>query len=101
MNRKLTPGLIALALVLAGALAPASEARVRSCGFGSGYRVFVNSVTTCPFAFNVAAAVRAGNRSPRVYSPVTRRTYRMYCSRRSSRTIVCTGGRGAYVRLTC
>lgn len=101
MTRKLTPSLVALALmIIGGAAAPAAEAYLRGCGSTRGYYVSVNSATSCPFGFNVARAFASGKRNPYVYSPVTGRYYRMYCSRRSSRTWVCRGGSNAYVRLT-
>ncbi len=100
MPRNLALSLVVLALVVVGAAAPTAQAYVRGCGSRSGYYVAVNSVTTCPFGFNVARAFAQGKRNPYVYSPVTHRSYRMYCTRRSSRTWVCRGGNDAYVRLT-
>jgi len=100
MRRKLALTLVLLALGVVGAAAPAAQAYVRGCGSTSGYFVAVNSVTSCPFGFNVARAFARGNHNPYVYSPVTHRSYRMYCTRRSSRTWLCRGGNDAYVRLT-
>lgn len=100
MTRKFALSLVVLALGAAGAVAPTAQAYIRYCGPKSGYNVSANSVTTCPFAFNVARAFASGSRNPNVYSPVTSRYYRMYCTRRSSRTWVCRGGNDAYVRLT-
>lgn len=100
MTRKLALSLVVLALVVVGVAAPTAQAYIRGCGSTRGYFVAVNSVTSCPFGFNVARAFASGQRNPYVYSPVTRRYYRMYCTRRSTRTWVCRGGNDAYVRLT-
>lgn len=63
-----------------------------SCGNG----VSVNSVTTCPFAANVAAAFYAdGPGTVYASSPVTGQTYAMQCS--GGVPTVCTGGNGAAV----
>lgn len=100
MTRKFVSTLVVLAVTaVAGASAPAADAYIRGCGYTAGYTVAVNSVTTCPFGRNVARAFASGNHNPYVWSPVTKRYYRMYCSRRSSRTHVCRGGNNAYVRL--
>jgi len=100
MTRKLGSTLVVLALMAAaGASAPTANAYIRGCGYTAGYTVAVNSVTTCPFGRNVARAFASGKRNPYVWSPVTKRYYRMYCSSRSSRTYVCRGGNNAYVRL--
>jgi hypothetical protein len=63
-----------------------------SCGGG----ISVNSVTTCPFAANVAAAFYdSGPGTVYATSPVTGQTYAMSCS--GGVTTVCTGGNGAAV----
>jgi hypothetical protein len=64
-----------------------------SCGGG----LSVNSVTSCPFAQNVAEAYRGSGGASviDVYSPVTRTTYTMSCS--GGAPVVCTGGSGAKV----
>ena len=98
MAKRLVPIVLALTIG-AGAAAPTADAYIRGCGYTRGYYVSVNSVTSCPFGLNVARSFAAGQRNPYVYSPVTGRYYRMYCSRRSSRTWVCTGGNNAYVRM--
>jgi hypothetical protein len=101
MTKKIAPSLVVLALmIVGGTVASTADASVRGCGSTRGLFVSVNSVTSCPFGFNVARAFASGKRQPLVYSPVTRRYYRMYCSRRSLRTYVCRGGNNAYVRLT-
>lgn len=100
MRKLVVLGLLGLAVCAAGGIAPAAQAYVRDCGSTRGYYVAANSVTTCPFALNVARAVASGSRNPYVYSRATGRSYRMYCSRRSYRTSVCRGGNNAYVRLS-
>lgn len=64
-----------------------------SCGNG----VSANSVTSCPFAQNVAETYRrsSGASSIDVYSPVTGRNYVMSCS--GGIPTVCSGGNGAVV----
>lgn len=63
-----------------------------SCGGG----ISVNSVTTCPFAANVAAAFYSdGPGTVYASSPVTGQTYAMSCS--GGVPTVCTGGNGAAV----
>lgn len=63
-----------------------------ACGNG----ISVNSVTTCPFAVNVAAAFYAdGPGTVYASSPVTGQTYAMQCS--GGVPTVCTGGNGAAV----
>ncbi len=79
---------------------PRSSGGSRGCGTRAGFEVSVNSRTTCQFALRVAAAVAKGARRPKVYSPVTKRSYRMTCRSRGSRSFVCTGGDRAYVALT-
>lgn len=65
-----------------------------SCGGG----VSVNSVTTCPFARNVADAVgSAGTGVVYAYSPALGRDVRMSCS--GSATITCVGGNNALVTI--
>lgn len=82
-----------------GAVAPPAQAYVRYCGYAGGFSVSANSVTSCPFAKNVARAYAGGRKNPYVYSPTTHRSYQMYCGRTSYRTVVCRGGNNAYVRL--
>ena len=98
--RKLVVLGLAVAVCSIGVLAPVAQAYNRDCGSTRGYYVAANSVTSCPFALNVARAVASGSRNPYVYSPATGRSYKMYCSRRSYRTSVCRGGNNAYVRLS-
>lgn len=66
-----------------------------SCGGG----LSVNSVTSCPFAQNVADAYRGsgGASSIDVYSPVTGTTYTMSCS--GGVPVTCSGGNGAVVSI--
>jgi hypothetical protein len=90
---------LAGATMVTAAATPAAHGYVRGCGYAGGYSVSANSVTSCPFARNVARAYGSGYRNPRVYSPVTGRTYQMYCTKISYRTAVCRGGNNAYVRL--
>lgn len=67
-----------------------------SSGSACGGGVSVNSVTTCPFAANVAAAFYdSGPGTVYATSPVTGQTYAMSCS--VSVPTVCTGGNGAAV----
>lgn len=65
-----------------------------------------SSVTSCPFANNVADKVFAGNtgaryRTVRAYSPVTKKWYTMSCTlggfHEHNATYKCTGGRNAVV----
>lgn len=66
--------------------------RVSDCGGG----LSVGPNTSCPFAENVQAEYnRSGPGWIDVYSPVTGRTYRMYCT--SGSPHVCTGGNDAAV----
>lgn len=75
-----------------GGSAPAPASSPSSCG----NNISVNSVTTCPFAANVAAAYYdSGPGTVYATSPVTGRTYAMSCS--AGVTTVCTGGDGAAV----
>ena len=62
--------------------------------------LWVNSVTTCPFAKNTrsAYAEENGAKELAVYSPVTGITYEMNCSGAS--TVVCRGGNHATVYFT-
>jgi hypothetical protein len=63
-----------------------------ACGDG----LAVGPNTTCPFAANVRAAYRQhGPGTVRAFSPVTRRTYVLSCSRGA--LVVCTGGDHATV----
>lgn len=77
-----------------GGSAPAQSA---SSGSSCGGGLSVNSVTSCPFAQNVAEAYRGsgGASSIDVYSPVTGTTYTMSCG--GGVPVVCTGGNGAAV----
>jgi hypothetical protein len=79
--------------VTAPASAPSfASGATASCGDG----LAVGPNTSCPFAENVRAAYdRRGPGAVAVYSPVTRRTYVMTCSRGAS--VVCTGGDHASV----
>jgi hypothetical protein len=76
--------------------APAPPSGGGSSGSSCGGGVSVNSVTTCPFAANVAAAFYDGGPGT-VYatSPITGQTYAMSC--RAGVPTVCTGGNGAAV----
>lgn len=67
-----------------------------SCSSG----LWVNSVTTCPFAENTRSAYAEsnGSRKLQVYSPVTGLTYDMTCG--GSSTVVCRGGNNAAVYFT-
>ncbi|MDU0478997.1 hypothetical protein QVA66_07070 [Staphylococcus chromogenes] len=63
-----------------------------------------SSVTSCPFATNVAgaAAARANSAdsfSTEVYSPVTGTTYSMYCRAVQPGNFTCSGGSNAVVHL--
>lgn len=79
----------------AAAPAPASSPS-SSSGSACGGGVSVNSVTTCPFAANVAAAFYdSGPGTVYATSPVTGQTYAMSCS--AGVPAVCTGGNGAAV----
>jgi len=88
-----TAGCIVLAILAANAYGA-----IRGCGFRAGYSVSANSNTSCAFARNVAAAYSRGSTNPRVYSPATGRTHRMYCSKRRN-FVSCAGANNAYVRL--
>lgn len=59
--------------------------------------LWVNGVTSCPFAENTRSAYAEANGADRiqVYSPVTGLTYDMTC--RGSRLVTCTGGNNAAV----
>jgi serine/threonine-protein kinase len=59
--------------------------------------LWVNSVTSCPFAENTQSAYAEANGSKHleVYSPVTGTTYAMTC--KGTRLITCTGGNEAAV----
>jgi serine/threonine protein kinase len=67
-----------------------------SCG-GS---LWVNSVTTCPFAENTRSAYAEANGAREIssYSPVTGETYAMKCE--GAGTVVCRGGSNASVWFT-
>lgn len=67
-----------------------------SCGSG----LWVNTVTSCPFAENTRSAYAEANgaRSIEVYSPVTGKTYGMNCD--GSGTVACRGGNNATVYFT-
>ena len=68
-------------------------------GGGCGAGVSAGPNTSCPFALNVRDAYYAsGPGTVYVYSPVTGRTYAMYCS--SSAPVVCTGGKNASVYIS-
>jgi hypothetical protein len=77
-----------------------TPAYAKGCGYAGGYYVSANGHTSCPFARNVARRFASGSYHPTVYSPVTGRSYRMNCYRRSARSYACSGGNNAYVRLT-
>ncbi len=68
-----------------------------SAGSTCGSGISVNSVTTCPFARNVASEYRrsGGASVIEVYSPVTKITYTMSCS--DGVPTVCRGGNSAVV----
>lgn len=67
-----------------------------SCGSG----LWVNSVTTCPFAGNTRSAYAEANGATQIsaYSPVTGQTYAMKCE--GAGTVVCRGGDNAAVWFT-
>jgi serine/threonine protein kinase len=75
---------------------PKLPADAKSCAGG----LWVNSVTTCPFAQNTRSAYAEANgaRKLQVYSPVTGITYDMTCS--GSSTVTCRGGNNAAVYFT-
>ena len=75
---------------------PQVPASATSCESG----LWVNSVTTCPFAKNTrsAYAEAKGAKKLQVYSPVTGITYEMSCGGAS--TVVCRGGNNATVYFT-
>jgi serine/threonine-protein kinase len=62
--------------------------------------LWVNEVTTCPFAENTRSAYAEsnGSRELQVYSPVTGLTYDMTCT--GSSPVVCRGGNNAAVYFT-
>jgi serine/threonine-protein kinase len=62
--------------------------------------LWVNSVTTCPFAENTRSAYAEsnGSREIQAYSPVTGVTYEMTCG--GSNPVVCRGGNNAAVYFT-
>lgn len=60
--------------------------------------IVVNSVTSCQFAANVAAAAPpSGTGTVRVYSPVTNQHYTMTCSTVEASIVTCSGGNDARV----
>jgi len=67
-----------------------------NCGGGV---IAMNSVTSCPFARNVATTFRnaGGDSVIDVYSPVTDRVYTMRCNLQEP--VICRGGNGAAVRI--
>jgi serine/threonine protein kinase len=73
-----------------------APATADSCASG----VWVNSVTTCPFAENTRSAYAEANGAKQIsaYSPVTGQTYTMQCEGAS--TVVCRGGDNAAVWFT-
>jgi serine/threonine-protein kinase len=75
---------------------PSLPADSSPCGSG----LWVNSVTSCPFAENTRSAYAEANGSNQiqVYSPVTGVTYTMSC--RGSSTVTCRGGNNAAVYFT-
>jgi hypothetical protein len=79
-----------------GGSAPAA-APAASSGSSCGGGLSVNSVTSCPFAQNVAETYRGsgGASSIDVYSPVTNTVYTMSCG--GGVPVVCSGGNGATV----
>lgn len=77
---------------IAGAPAPPSN-NLTVCGGG----VFAGSVTSCPFALNVAASYPGPGQVANVYSPVTGLNYTMTYSEFNG-TVVATGGNNAYVQ---
>jgi uncharacterized protein YlxW (UPF0749 family) len=75
-----------------GSSGGSSSSASESCGDG----ISVNANTTCSFARNVAETFRVyGPGSIDVWSPVTERSYAMYCS--SGSPTRCTGGNNALV----
>jgi hypothetical protein len=90
---KPAPRKVVVRTVLAPAPAPAVAPG--SCAAG----VSVGPNTSCPFALNVRDAYDShGPGTVIAYSPVTRRTYAMFCSRTAP--VVCTGGENASVYLS-
>jgi serine/threonine protein kinase len=71
-------------------------ATAESCASG----VWVNSVTTCPFAENTRSAYAEASGAKQIssYSPVTGQTYAMKCE--GAGTVVCRGGDNAAVWFT-
>ncbi|MGN6202032.1 MAG: serine/threonine-protein kinase [Solirubrobacterales bacterium] len=65
-----------------------------------GDSLWVNSVTTCPFAENTRSAYAEDNGAKEIssYSPVTGETYAMKCE--GAGTVVCRGGSNAAVWFT-
>jgi serine/threonine protein kinase len=59
--------------------------------------LWVNRVTSCPFALNTQSAYAEANGGHKiqVYSPVTGTTYEMTCS--GTNLVICKGGKGAAV----
>ena len=91
---KLKKGRVPRAAAPGGGSTPPGGSSGGSSACGNG--VSVNSVTTCPFAANVAAAFYAdGPGTVYASSPVTGQTYAMQCS--GGVPTVCTGGNGAAV----
>lgn len=84
------------------AVPPSSVPGSSSTSAGSsacGGELSVGPTTTCPFAENVEAAyfaeIGSGSGTVVAYSPVTERTYSMYCT--AGTPHVCTGGNDASV----
>ncbi len=79
----------------AGSGSSSSTAGASTCGG----ELSTNSVTTCPFAENVKATyfeeIGSGSGTVYVYSPVTGKSYTMYCTAGSPHE--CTGGNDAAV----
>jgi hypothetical protein len=82
--------------------APAAPAGLTYAGTGvDGESVYVNSVTSAPFAMNVESAYYGATSSSfEVYSPVTGQEYLMTASVDSNGTVTVTGGNNALVQFT-
>lgn len=81
---------------------PSANASLRGCGVRGGFIVNANSHTSCAFALATASAVGRGDLDPFVFSPVTGRTYHMFCHRigfTSRARYHCVGGNDALVEL--
>jgi hypothetical protein len=93
------PGATSVAVSRRSPARPAPVVVRGPAGSACGAGVDVGPNTSCPFALNVRAAYELhGPGTVDAYSPVTRRTYAMFCS--GAAPVVCTGGDHASVYLS-